>query len=220
MNNRYTLPIAVSLAVHATLLFAFDHPPAAGKPGKPVTRAQVEPTMRITDPERDVPADDNEPPAKGAPEVDRPAQEDIPRPLKPLDIPIESASPAPRSDRRDWKMDCMPGNPEGIEGGLKWDGKIVSASGLDNAPNARVQLSPDYPFAAKQEGLEGEVVVEFLVEESGRVSNPRVVRSSNPVFDEPSLRAVLKWHFEPGKRDGRVVRFRMAVPLVFSLDKV
>ena len=45
-----------------------------------------------------------------------------------------------------------------------------------------------------------------------------VVESSDRVFEEAAVRAVAKWRFEPGRRDGRVVRFRMAVPIVFALN--
>lgn len=51
------------------------------------------------------------------------------------------------------------------------------------------------------------------------VVNPFVVSSTDHRFEEASLRAVSKWRFEPGKHHGRVVRFRMSVPLVFRLTE-
>jgi protein TonB len=80
-------------------------------------------------------------------------------------------------------------------------------------------VAPLYPFEGKRDGLRGEVVVEFLVDETGAVHDPHVVRSSHRMFEEPTLRAVSKWKFEPGRRAGRVVRFKMAVPVVFSLNE-
>ncbi|MEO5961553.1 MAG: energy transducer TonB, partial [Opitutaceae bacterium] len=65
----------------------------------------------------------------------------------------------------------------------------------------------------------GEVLVNFMVDEAGRVSEARVVRSSDSVFEEPTLRAVSKWRFEPGRVHGDLVRFRMSVPVVFSLKE-
>jgi protein TonB len=59
--------------------------------------------------------------------------------------------------------------------------------------------------------------VEFVVDEAGRVMHPFVVRSSRAGFEAPTLRAVEKWRFEPGKKDGRAVRFRMQIPVTFSL---
>jgi protein TonB len=62
-------------------------------------------------------------------------------------------------------------------------------------------------------------VVEFGVDEGGRVYDPRVVRSSDALFDEPTLEAVRQWRFEPGRRNGRIVRFRMMLPVEFHLDQ-
>jgi protein TonB len=61
-------------------------------------------------------------------------------------------------------------------------------------------------------------MVEFVVDEAGHVLDPHVLRSSNPLFEAPTLRAVAKWRFEPGRKDGRVVRFRMAVPVEFAVN--
>jgi len=105
---------------------------------------------------------------------------------------------------------------DGIEGlevsGIEW------ATSLDNTPRTRSQAAPAYPAAERTAGITGEVLVEFIVDESGRVLNPRVVRSSGVAFESPTLRAVMRWRFEPGKKDGRLVRFRMMVPVRFNLD--
>ena len=45
-----------------------------------------------------------------------------------------------------------------------------------------------------------------------------MARTANSIFDSATIRSVLKWRFEPGKRNGKIVRFRMAVPVVFKLD--
>jgi protein TonB len=89
---------------------------------------------------------------------------------------------------------------------------------LDKSPSTRFQATPIYPHAAKAQGLNGEVIVEFMVDESGRVHDPHVVSSSDRVFEENALRAVAKWVFEPGKRNNHVVRFRMSVPIIFKLN--
>jgi protein TonB len=58
-----------------------------------------------------------------------------------------------------------------------------------------------------------------VVDERGRVIDPRIVRSSERVFEESTLRAISKWQFEPGRRQGKVVRFRMTVPVMFNLHE-
>ena len=80
-------------------------------------------------------------------------------------------------------------------------------------------MAPVYPFDAKRNGLTGEVFVEFTVDEEGAVISPRVVRSSDRIFEDATLRAVSRWRFEPGRRANQIVRFRMAVPVVFNLNE-
>ena len=63
---------------------------------------------------------------------------------------------------------------------------------------------PRYPQLAKQQGVEGEVLVAYDVDESGRVSNARVVRSvPSGVFDEAALAAVRSWRFNPPLLEGQ-----------------
>jgi outer membrane biosynthesis protein TonB len=44
------------------------------------------------------------------------------------------------------------------------------------------------------------------------------LRASHPGFIESVLQAVARWKFEPGRIAGRIVRFRMSVPLVFAIE--
>ena len=61
----------------------------------------------------------------------------------------------------------------------------------------------------------GTVYILFLVGTDGRVENPIVQKSSDPIFEKPALAAIKQWKFEPGKRSGQPVRFRMRVPITF-----
>ena len=95
---------------------------------------------------------------------------------------------------------------------------IYSLDHLDRIPNAMVQIAPEYPAAMRQSGTAGSVKVEFAVAATGRVAGARVVESSRREFEEPALRAILKWRFEPGKRNGKAVPFRMTVPIEFGIE--
>jgi protein TonB len=59
--------------------------------------------------------------------------------------------------------------------------------------------------------------VEFEVDVKGRVVSALVKHSSDRAFEEPTLRAVLKWRFEPGLLQGSPVPFRMVIPVNFKL---
>jgi protein TonB len=90
---------------------------------------------------------------------------------------------------------------------------------LDRIPRTVAQPAPDYPLALRQAGVEGEVVIEFDVDTTGRVITARVAQGGLPEFEQAALRAVLRWRFEPGRRDGRIVPFRMAVPIGFRVSE-
>jgi protein TonB len=109
----------------------------------------------------------------------------------------------------------------GLPGGTgksSWS-DVMSSVQLDNAPRARFQPTPVYPFEAKHAGITGRVQVDFIVDERGEVQDQRIVNSSNRIFEEATLRAVAKWRFEPGRRQGTIVKFRMTVPVMFNLNE-
>ena len=76
-----------------------------------------------------------------------------------------------------------------------------------------------YPEAAEKAGEQGRVVVNFIVEKDGAVSNVKVVRSVTPTLDAEAVRvikAMPKW--VPGKQDGKFVRVKYNVPVSFRLQ--
>ena len=93
---------------------------------------------------------------------------------------------------------------------------VFSMEDLDQAPKATVQVPPEYPKELGRKKLGGSVKIVFIVDKSGRVVNPIVQSSSHPAFANPALRAVRRWRFEPGKRGGAPVQFKMRVPIVFA----
>lgn len=98
------------------------------------------------------------------------------------------------------------------EGGSIED--LFSISELDQKPRVLYQASPVFD-ARMRKKAPATVVILFIVNERGRVENPIVKSPPDPVFDPPALAAIKKWKFEPGKRNGEPVRFRMRVPITF-----
>jgi len=109
--------------------------------------------------------------------------------------------------------------PDGLPDGIPGVSSVVDFSKLDNRPQARVQVAPIYPTEAKMRGVEGQVLVGFTVDVDGRVMAAHVIECKDGVFAQPALQAVSKWRFVPGRWHGRVVSFRMAVPIVFRLNE-
>ncbi|MBL8860487.1 MAG: energy transducer TonB [Planctomycetes bacterium] len=91
---------------------------------------------------------------------------------------------------------------------------LFSLQDLDQKPRVIHQPSPILDKEARKR-LPGSVYVLFVVGQDGRVESPIAQSSTDPVFERPALAAVKQWKFEPGKRNGQPVRFRMRVPITF-----
>ena len=76
-----------------------------------------------------------------------------------------------------------------------------------------------YPAMAAENGIEGRVIVQFVVNKDGTIVDPVVVRSVDPYLDKEALRvikAMPKW--KPGKQRGKAVRVKYTVPVTFRLQ--
>ena len=76
----------------------------------------------------------------------------------------------------------------------------------------------EYPELARKAGLEGLVVVQFVVEPDGSISNIQVIRSAGKLLDEAAIKAVQQLRFKPGRQRGRPVRVRFSLPIRFKLQ--
>jgi protein TonB len=86
------------------------------------------------------------------------------------------------------------------------------------APVPVRMVPPDYPYELKRNGVTGVVSVSFEVDEKGNVVDPKVIKSSNPQFEQPALDAIVKWKFKPAMKDGVAVKIKIAIPLQFKLE--
>jgi protein TonB len=76
-----------------------------------------------------------------------------------------------------------------------------------------------YPTISQENGVQGKVIVQFVVNKDGTVVDPVVVRSVDPYLDKEALRVINsmpKW--KPGKQRGKPVRVRYTVPVTFRLQ--
>ncbi len=89
---------------------------------------------------------------------------------------------------------------------------------LEKRPELLASVSPQYPPDLRKARVEGAVTIVFVLDESGRVEDPRVENSSRPEFEKPALDAVRKWKFRPGMKDGVAVRTYMRLPMRFRLN--
>ena len=76
-----------------------------------------------------------------------------------------------------------------------------------------------YPVIAAENGVQGRVIVQFVVEKDGSVTDVRVAKSVDPSLDKEAQRVVKarsKWI--PGKQNGSAVRVKYTVPVTFKLQ--
>jgi protein TonB len=82
-----------------------------------------------------------------------------------------------------------------------------------------LQKNITYPEIAKIAGIEGRVIVKFIIDEQGRVVNPQVIRGIGGGCDEEAVKAVKKITFIPGRQRGIPVKVSYTLPVVFKIRK-
>lgn len=75
-----------------------------------------------------------------------------------------------------------------------------------------------YPEKASKAGVQGRVIVQFIVNKDGEVENPHIVRGIGAGCDQEALRVVKQAHFTPGKQNGKVVRVQYSLPIIYRLS--
>lgn len=97
-------------------------------------------------------------------------------------------------------VEQMPEFPGGMGECLKW-----------------LQANIKYPKEAKEKGEQGRVIVQFIVEKDGSITDVKVVRSVSPILDAEALRVISsmpKW--KPGMQRGKTVRVKYTIPIMFN----
>lgn len=75
-----------------------------------------------------------------------------------------------------------------------------------------------YPAAASEEGVQGKVTVQFIVEKDGSISHVQVVRGKHPALDAEAARVIRKMpRWTPGRNNGQPVRVTYHLPVQFKL---
>ena len=76
-----------------------------------------------------------------------------------------------------------------------------------------------YPVIAEENGIQGKVIVTFVVEKDGSITDIVVVKSVDPALDKEAKRVVGTMpHWIPGKQNGSTVRVKFTLPVTFRLQ--
>lgn len=81
-----------------------------------------------------------------------------------------------------------------------------------------IQENLEYPPLAQENGIQGKVMVEFIVDEQGKITNAKVVKGIGWGCDEAALKVVSKMpRWSPGKQRNKPVKVRFVLPIKFQL---
>ena len=155
----------------------------------------------------DINSIDVAPPAPPPP-IEEPPPPPEPEPEEP---PPELEPPQPPISLEALEMSLNPGTGGSLSGDFALPGFNVNQKSLgsldifdigdvDEKPQAQKQIQPRYPTAARRVGKEGFVVAEFIIDTTGATTDVQVKQSSDPVFNQPTIEAIRKWRFTPGKK--------------------
>ena len=83
---------------------------------------------------------------------------------------------------------------------------------------AFLQNNVKYPADAEKQKVEGKVMVSFVVETDGSISDVKVMKKVFPSLDAEAIRVVKAMpHWTPGKQKGKVVRVHFSLPIAYRL---
>jgi protein TonB len=128
------------------------------------------------------------PPQPPKPEPPKPATKKIPRPDRTPDEPEPKVEPTP----------APPESAQGPATGQAMGPVRVSPG---EGPGLIKRVEPIYPPIARASRLQGTVVLDAVILRDGSVSEVRVTKSGNPIFDKAAVDALRQWRFTPGDRD-------------------
>jgi len=215
LSTEVGLVLALAVAITAFSVDAHSDAPtspgAPQRPNEPITLVDLPPTVHRVVIVRDVP-----PPASLPPEEVKNGTQII-EDFFP-DLPELPDSGGPKS--------TIPAPPA-----LQSPPVVDQASGYEEPPFvdfaevmpeligglSALQASIVYPDFARRSGIAGKVLLQFVVNTDGSVSDAVVLRGIGGGCDEAAQDAIRNARFTPGLQRGRPVRVRFALPVTFRL---
>lgn len=93
----------------------------------------------------------------------------------------------------------------------------VQVGGEVKPPRLLVSTQPVYPTIAKEQRVQGDVKLDFIIDTAGKVTNVKVI-SGPPLLGPAAIGAVRHWRYQPTLLNGKAVPIEMQVTLKFRLQ--
>ena len=94
---------------------------------------------------------------------------------------------------------------------------IVPLAQVDTPPVLKERVNPNYPARAAEKKIEGVVIVNVLISETGDVVDVVVTQGLAGGFNEETVKAVRQWKYEPAVKDGQRVKVWKQWAITFKL---
>ncbi len=124
-------------------------------------------------------------------------------------INLESTSPGGRGPAMPVGNTVQPGAPTAPASAAKPTGSPVAAYEVTKMPLPMGRCTGHYTEQARSAGLEGTVVLDLVVDDTGRATGITVAQSLGQGLDEAAVTALKNCRFQPGERDGKPVAVRV-----------
>ena len=133
--------------------------------------------------------------------------------------PSQNAKPnASSSSQGSNDRSASAGAAAGTGGGAGGGNAAVGIDAVEHPPAIVSSVTPVYPQLARRRGIEGVVVLKFVVNQIGEVEKEIQIVESVPILDDAAIDALRRWRFSPGRdRDGNPVRVLLEIPIRFTL---
>jgi len=91
--------------------------------------------------------------------------------------------------------------------------------GGNNKIGSYISQNIVYPQAAIDSNIQGKVITRFIVDSSGKVTDPEIVKSVHPLLDSAAIDVIEKMpEWKPGEDNGRKVHVFFTLPITFHIE--
>jgi TonB family protein len=96
-------------------------------------------------------------------------------------------------------------------------GGVIQTGDFEKPPKLIKKVEPVYPEEARQEGIQGVVLLEATTDKEGNVVKVEVLKSESSLLNQPAVDALRQWKYEPVYKDGEPVGITFTVTVTFKL---
>jgi protein TonB len=203
-------------AVHGLVIAGAVRATTPPPPAPPAPR--IDTMVFVTETPRAIPAVPSAPSSPGSAPVELRLL-DLPR--APIDMPttLPAIDPGPAVDPDRLRRILSAGGPGPTRGDSTRLGGVLAQAEVDQPAEAVHQPKPRYPPMLQQAGIEGRVLVEFIIDTLGHIepASLRVLESSNAGFEAAASETLRRSVFRPARVQGRPVRQRTIQAVGFRI---